>query len=198
MTQESRRVEFIRAATGLFADRGFYGTSIAAVAAELGLTKQALLHHFPTKDKLYGAVFEEISDRVMMTLAVGQDDDMTAEDRLEVFFVRFCETALQDNTDVRLILRELLDNRHRADTAGRWYLKPFLQELAAMVQDTNAWQGASRDSALVAAYHLLGSISYFAVSEVTLAGIFGEETAQELETRFTQHIRESLRNLVAV
>ena len=62
------RDQFIEAARRPFAERGFYGTSIAAIAEELGLTKQALLHHFGTKEKLYGDVLEEISARVMETL----------------------------------------------------------------------------------------------------------------------------------
>ena len=40
------REEYLDAAEALFAERGFYGVSIAAIAEQLGLTKQALLHHF--------------------------------------------------------------------------------------------------------------------------------------------------------
>ena len=39
----STRDQFLQAAIKQFADRGFYGTSIASIAADLGLTKQALL-----------------------------------------------------------------------------------------------------------------------------------------------------------
>ncbi len=55
--------ELIAAATRLFAARGFYGVSIAAIAEELGITKQALLHHFGNKEKLYSAVLEGIAAR---------------------------------------------------------------------------------------------------------------------------------------
>ena len=55
MAQDTRE-RLLDQAEPLFAERGFYGVSIAAIASELGLTKQALLHHFGSKEKLYGEV----------------------------------------------------------------------------------------------------------------------------------------------
>jgi AcrR family transcriptional regulator len=52
----NRRDEIIRAALDVFAERGFRGTSLAAVAARVGLSQQGLLHYFPTKDALLAEV----------------------------------------------------------------------------------------------------------------------------------------------
>ena len=48
----STREKLLTEAEILFAERGFYGTSINDVAATLGLTKPGLLHHFPTRTDL--------------------------------------------------------------------------------------------------------------------------------------------------
>lgn len=48
----------VAAATRLFAERGFRGTTVAAVAHEVGLTDAGVLHHFPTKRALLSAVLE--------------------------------------------------------------------------------------------------------------------------------------------
>ena len=61
----STRDQFIAAAQHLFAEKGFYGASIAAIAEELGLTKQALLHHFGNKEKLYGEVLQRLSGELL-------------------------------------------------------------------------------------------------------------------------------------
>ena len=45
-----------------FAERGFYGVSIDAIAREVGFTKQGVLHYFRTKEKLYEAILQRISD----------------------------------------------------------------------------------------------------------------------------------------
>lgn len=56
--RETRAEAIVDAAAQLFAVRGFRGTSIAAVAAEVGLTDAGVLHHFPTKRALLAAVLE--------------------------------------------------------------------------------------------------------------------------------------------
>ena len=56
------RQRLLDIAEQLFAERGFYGVSIAAIASEVGFTKQGLLHYFNSKEKLYGAIVQRISD----------------------------------------------------------------------------------------------------------------------------------------
>jgi AcrR family transcriptional regulator len=47
-----RRAEIVTAALGVFAERGYRGGSLAAVAERVGLTQQGVLHYFPSKDAL--------------------------------------------------------------------------------------------------------------------------------------------------
>ncbi|MEV5592303.1 TetR/AcrR family transcriptional regulator [Streptomyces sp. NPDC052496] len=54
-----RRAAILQAAMELIAERGYRGTSLAAVAERAGLTQQGLLHHFPTKELLLVGVLEE-------------------------------------------------------------------------------------------------------------------------------------------
>src|SRR5688572_32832596 len=55
---QTLRAAALAAAMRLFAARGFDATPLQAIADELGVTKQAILHHFGTKEKLRDAVFE--------------------------------------------------------------------------------------------------------------------------------------------
>ncbi|MET9830814.1 TetR/AcrR family transcriptional regulator [Streptomyces sp. NPDC006385] len=48
----ARREEILQAALDVFAERGFRGTSIDAVAERAGLTRQGVLHYFPSKKQL--------------------------------------------------------------------------------------------------------------------------------------------------
>jgi AcrR family transcriptional regulator len=47
-----RRAEILAAALEVFAERGYRGGSLAAVADRVGLTQQGVLHYFPSKDAL--------------------------------------------------------------------------------------------------------------------------------------------------
>lgn len=49
----------LQAARKLFAQHGFKGASLAAVAQEVGITDAGLLYHFPTKNDLLLAVIAE-------------------------------------------------------------------------------------------------------------------------------------------
>jgi AcrR family transcriptional regulator len=52
----NRRDEILGAASDLFAERGYRGTALAAVAERVGLTQQGLLHYFQTKEMLLAGV----------------------------------------------------------------------------------------------------------------------------------------------
>lgn len=54
----ARRAEIIQAATGVIAERGYRGATLAAVAERVGLTQQGLMHYFATKEALLVAVLE--------------------------------------------------------------------------------------------------------------------------------------------
>ena len=58
------RDHFLDAATHLFSEHGFSGTSVADVANQLGVTKQAVLHHFGNKERLYGEVLQRTADEL--------------------------------------------------------------------------------------------------------------------------------------
>ena len=174
-TKPSRdtRQQILERAQNLFAQRGFYGTSIAAIVSELGISKQALLHYFPTKEKLYGEVLQRISEG-FATLETHSDDDPA--EQVKRYFSALCERSMTKRGETMLLMRELMDNRRRAEHAGTWYLAGFLENLIAMVKAVPGWEKASPSQALSLAYAWLGAINYFALSGPTLNGIFGSET----------------------
>src|SRR5688572_19434306 len=58
----------VDAALGSFATRGYEATSLDALAAELGIRKQTILYHFPSKETLLDAVVDHSATELSATL----------------------------------------------------------------------------------------------------------------------------------
>ena len=186
---ESTRQQFIARAKPLFAARGFYGTSIAAIADELGLTKQALLHHFGNKEKLYGEVLSQISEDLgSLTESILEKQEDPSEALIELLLVQY-RNYKHDEDGARLIMRELLDNEERAEKAGAWYLKPYLDQLIDTLLRVPGKESTDRGTALAVIYQFLGAIHYFAVSQPTLGNMFGKNQFKQTQDSFESQLK---------
>ena len=191
----STRVELLQAAIALFAERGFDGVSIAKIAGELGLTKQALLHHFSTKEKLYGEVLDHISQEFAVLRARAIASSADPEEQLFAYLLALARGGPEHNVRSRILMRELLDNKRRASTAGVWYLKPFLEDLIGRLRVLPDWASASEAEAFAAVYQLLGAINYYAISEPTLRAIVGSKRYNALDDAFEPAIASMIRRV---
>lgn len=72
---ETHSQDLARRAAKYFSDHGYAGTSMRKVAADLGLTKSALYHYFPTKE----ALFLECTKQVMAAFDKSQVDPCATE-----------------------------------------------------------------------------------------------------------------------
>ena len=69
-TQSERRqatqAAILKAAKRLFGERGFAATTIDDVAASARVAKGAVYHHFATKEALFAAVFDQVSQELLV------------------------------------------------------------------------------------------------------------------------------------
>ena len=63
------------AAERLFAERGFAGASLADICGEVGIAKSSLLHHFPSKKRIYAGVLARIVGDLEAMLAEAKQMD---------------------------------------------------------------------------------------------------------------------------
>ena len=66
---ESTRAALLDAARGLFSEQGYARSGQEAIVAAAGVTRGALQHHFGTKQSLFIAVYEEVEQEVMASVA---------------------------------------------------------------------------------------------------------------------------------
>lgn len=75
----STRDAILETAARLFVERGYAGTSVRDIAAELGIANPSLYHHFPSKGDILAELLAEPMGRVQA--AVVEAEGLTGDDR---------------------------------------------------------------------------------------------------------------------
>ena len=66
---DATRTALIAVARARFTERGYAATSTTEIVERAGVTRGALYHHFPAKDDVFRAVFEQLEDEVTKQVA---------------------------------------------------------------------------------------------------------------------------------
>lgn len=181
----STRDRTLAIATELFAERGFHGVSLAHIAEVLGYSKQAVLHYFSSKEKLYGAVLAGIAREFEAVLDDAKSRETAAQAQLQRVFDALQQPSEAARTRTRLVVRELMDVGTRKGTARAWPLRGFLDELTAMGRSLDAWNCKSDEEVFAALYQLIGAVSYFSIYGSTLTGMYGRRRNAAIKRAFT-------------
>ncbi|OZB93663.1 TetR/AcrR family transcriptional regulator [Paenibacillus sp. XY044] len=88
----NRKGQILDAAANLFANNGFYKTTTAMVAAEVGVTQPYVFHFFKSKELLYLAVLERAIGRLVEAFRAVEAPPEKLADRMGNAFNELMET----------------------------------------------------------------------------------------------------------
>jgi len=126
--------QILIAATRLFAARGYGDTALQDVADAVGIRKQSLLYHFPSKEALRRRVLDALLSRwndvlprllLAATSGEGQFDAVLAET------IRF---FAQDPDRARLLLREILDRPADVRAMVVTHIAPWVEVVCGYIR----------------------------------------------------------------
>lgn len=128
------REAILAQATRLFAQRGYEATSVQDVAAEVGVTKQAVLHHFASKEELRRAVLEGLLAHWNETLPRLLLAATASGDRFDAVFGELWRFFTEEPDRARIFVRELLDRPEELRKLLRGPIKPWLMMVASYIR----------------------------------------------------------------
>ena len=116
-----RRAELVAAATRLFSERGYHGTSMKQLADNLGMLKGSLYAHIGSKEELLYDVVAEGAERFLTRAHAAAALDGSASERLQAFLVGHIETAIEHLDAATVFLNEwrYLSDDLRADVQAK-------------------------------------------------------------------------------
>lgn len=172
------------AALRLFARGGYDGTSLQAIADEVGMRKPSLLYHFPSKDELRLAVLRRVFARWNDVLPRILQAATTGADRFDGLVGEVVSFFAEEPDRARLLLREMLDRPELVDGQMRQYVAPWVAIVTDYIRRGQV-DGTVRADADPEAYVM--HVVHMIVSGIATATVLGPDG------NLDRHVRETVR-----
>ncbi len=157
-SSQERQASLIRAATRLFAKKGFNGTTTKEIAKAAGISEALVFKHFPTKRALYAAILAEKVTINELLGAIEASAKKRDDRRVFTLIAGYRIRPGADPTLLRLLLFSALEGHELSDMFFGKHHKVFYDRLAAYIQ-ARVEDGAFRQvDPLLAARAFIGMV----------------------------------------
>jgi AcrR family transcriptional regulator len=190
---EEARARILEAAEEVFANKGFHGASIRELAKAAGMATASMLHHFPSKPKLYGAVLGTISRDLEARVDPLMATPGPLDETLHALGEALIDWTEEEPRRSKLLLREMLDNPERIRKAEHLPLAGFLNSVSSFLRKAKA-RGELQDiDPDLFFHHVVGAALYVPVAMPTIARV----TPRRSEAALRKAHRRTLRDWIA-
>lgn len=146
-TEEARRAQLIDVTIELVAEHGYAASSLGRIAEKAGITKAGVLYHFPSKQALVEAAYEQVLSGLVATVGAAVEAAEPA-DRPAAYIRSMIGHLRERPRHVRMIIEGITSGTSPADSKARW---SAVAELVSAARAARGLTGAmdARSAALL-------------------------------------------------
>ncbi|GIE29696.1 TetR family transcriptional regulator [Actinoplanes italicus] len=139
LTEQARRAQLIGVTIDLIARHGYAGTSLARIAEAAGISKAAVLYHFPSKDAVvraaYDSVLEGLTARVGAAVAA-----QSGAAAVEAYIRSMVGYLAENPAHTRMIVEAIVEAPAVDDTPGAPSRRQSVAALIAAARDAGDYR----------------------------------------------------------
>jgi AcrR family transcriptional regulator len=117
LTADARREQILDVAIDVFGKSGYYGASMNDIAEAAGVTKPVLYQHFDSKGDLYGALLDEVGNRMLASIAKATANAPDGREQTELGFQAYFRWVAQRHDEFMLLFGG--SARHEAEFSAQ-------------------------------------------------------------------------------
>ena len=187
----------VEAAITLFSQNGYDGTSVRAITAHAGANLGAITYHFGSKEALYDAALESVSQPIRLLAGEAAKSDGPPLFRIAQL-VRVFFQHLSDNPEFPNMISHHLASSHRLPNPARETIQRNVKIVASLIaegqQDGTIRDGKPRDMALsIAAQPMWLTLARRALLEASVLDQDDPATRERIVESVVQFVEAGLR-----
>ena len=192
-------LRIVQTAEALFAEYGYAGTSLNAIAKQSGVSKANIFHHFENKEALYLAVLQQASREMSGVLDEARNPDSSTEEQIRQYSMQHLMNLFKNKNVTRLILREMQNDggQHTVNMA-RDVLGENFSRIVGLIENAQSENKIKNTipAAVIAMSMVAGNVFYFQVHKLLdqFPELNGAESPQNYSSAFSEILLNGILN----
>jgi TetR/AcrR family transcriptional regulator len=134
----------LRAAEGVFAERGYAGARMDDVAAEVGIKRASMVYYFRDKQSLYRALLQDLYGELLERHRAVLEKSGSVQDLVLGFLNTWAQHVTERPGSLRIMMWESTRKRRESADPLATELAPILDTIGSVI-DTGRRQGIFRE-----------------------------------------------------
>jgi len=192
-------LKIMKTAEALFAEQGYAGTSLNAIAKQSDVSKANIFHHFENKEALYCAVLGQASKEMSDVIDEIHNPNSPIEEQIRQYSLQHLMSLFRNRNVTRLILREMQDDNGQQNVAmAHDVLGDSFSRIVNLIEAAQSENKIRKNipAAVIAISMVAGNVFYFQVHKLLdqFPELSGAEQPQNYSSAFSEILLNGILN----